>query len=216
MLSASIVLETPEFNTLVIVLLPFAVTKHITDWDEEWKTVSKEIITNIWNEYYKPTISVRNLVTLEEEAEDRDAGEFHDIDNYGTSPATSTLSSGNVLQDYLNEPPVSTCKDPLGHWNLMLDKLDPKSKKIKITGISALACMGLDFLSAPAVPTDVERIFLHGSLTVSKRHHGLSDESIRACTVLNSWGKCAGLLPDDELAEIFSNKARHKRDKVTE
>ncbi|PBK90664.1 hypothetical protein ARMGADRAFT_933555, partial [Armillaria gallica] len=137
------------------------------NWDKEWKTVLKEIITDIWNEYYKPTISVHDLVTLEEEAEDMD---FDDIDDYGTSPATSTPPSGDALQDYLNEPPVSMCKDLLGNWNSMLDKPDPKSKKIKITG---------------TVSTHVKRIFSHGGLMVSKRRHGLSDESIRACTVLN-------------------------------
>ena len=47
---------------------------------------------------------------------------------------------------------------------------------------------------------------------VSKYRHNLSDESIRAGTVLQSWARVDGLLPETKLVKMFQDKSR--RDKV--
>ncbi|TDL21387.1 hypothetical protein BD410DRAFT_724431, partial [Rickenella mellea] len=57
-----------------------------------------------------------------------------------------------------------------------------------------------------ASSTDVERAFSRGGLTVSKRRHSLSDESLRAATVLSSWADVEGLIPEAEIVEHFRDK----------
>ena len=56
--------------------------------------------------------------------------------------------------------------------------------------------------------TDVERAFSGGRLTVSRMWHSLPDESTRASTVLGSWVKIDGLLPEQELLKAFRSQAR--------
>lgn len=73
--------------------------------------------------------------------------------------------------------------------------------------------MAIDFLSAPASSTDVERAFSRGGLTVSKRRHSLSDESTRAATVLSSWASVPGLIPEDEIVAVFRDKTKRSKDK---
>ena len=51
-------------------------------------------------------------------------------------------------------------------------------------------------------------------MTVSKRRHSLNDESTRAATVLSSWAAKLGLVPVEELLELFAEKS--KRTKKTE
>ncbi|KAI0709143.1 hypothetical protein C8Q76DRAFT_599357, partial [Earliella scabrosa] len=54
-----------------------------------------------------------------------------------------------------------------------------------------------------AASVDIERGFSHGGLTVSKRRHNLSDESVRSATVLNAWSKVPGLLPEAMILDMF-------------
>jgi hypothetical protein len=54
----------------------------------------------------------------------------------------------------------------------------------------------------------VERGFSRGGLTVSKLRHGLSDESTRASTVLHAWSQIPGLIPENEIIQVFKNKCR--------
>ncbi len=57
--------------------------------------------------------------------------------------------------------------------------------------------------------TDVERLFSHGGLNVTKRWHTLSTKSTIDHMVLNSWVKCPGLVDEDELTEFFNNKSKY-------
>ena len=50
--------------------------------------------------------------------------------------------------------------------------------------------------------------FLGGGLTVSKLRHALSDESTRACTVLNAWSEIPGLIPEAHIIQVFKDKCR--------
>ncbi|PBK83214.1 hypothetical protein ARMGADRAFT_1038015 [Armillaria gallica] len=59
-----------------------------------------------------------------------------------------------------------------------------------------------------AMSTDVERLFSHSGLNVTKWHHNLSAESTITQTVLNSWIKYPGLVDDDELTKFFNNKSK--------
>jgi len=53
---------------------------------------------------------------------------------------------------------------------------------------------------------DVECSFSRGGLTVSKLQHGLSDESTCASTVLHVWSQVPGLIPENEIIEVFKSK----------
>ncbi|TDL14358.1 hypothetical protein BD410DRAFT_734234, partial [Rickenella mellea] len=57
-----------------------------------------------------------------------------------------------------------------------------------------------------ASSTNVERAFSHGGLTVSKHRHALSDESMRAATVLSSWADVDGLIPEGQIVDHFREK----------
>jgi len=62
-----------------------------------------------------------------------------------------------------------------------------------------------------ATSTDVERAFSRGGLTVSKMCHSLSDESIRAASVLGAWCDLPGAVPRDEIMAVFKEKSRRPK-----
>ena len=71
--------------------------------------------------------------------------------------------------------------------------------------------MALDFLSAPAASTNVERAFSRGGLTVSKHRHNLSEKSVRSATILGSWAQVGGIIPEEEVLEHFKSKNRRTK-----
>ncbi|PBK83817.1 hypothetical protein ARMGADRAFT_944537, partial [Armillaria gallica] len=96
--------------------------------------------------------------------------------------------------------------DPISHWTAKLDQCSPKSKTKKVTPEGALARMALDFLSAPAASMDMECVFSHGGLVVSKHCHNLSAESMHANVILNSWSKLC-IVPRGCLIKVFNDKS---------
>jgi hypothetical protein len=110
------------------------------------------------------------------------------------------------LTAYLASPPDLTVSNPIEYWS-------------KRSG--DLARMGMDICGCPgqslsvrkclsdieiATSTDVERAFSGGRLTVSRMRHSLSSESTRASTVLGSWVKVDGLIPEQELLKAFRDQ----------
>lgn len=59
-----------------------------------------------------------------------------------------------------------------------------------------------------ATSTDIEHLFSHSGLNITKRHYNLSVESTIDQTVLNLWIKHPGLVNDNELTEFFSTKSK--------
>ena len=59
-----------------------------------------------------------------------------------------------------------------------------------------------------ASSTDAERGFSRGRLTVSRLRHSLSDESVRANTVLGSWARIDRLVPEKETIEFLKKKSQ--------
>ena len=60
---------------------------------------------------------------------------------------------------------------------------------------------------------DAEQAFLRGRLTVSRLRHSLSDQTVRASTVLGSWAWHADLVPEDVSVSLLRQKEKGK-DKV--
>ncbi len=52
----------------------------------------------------------------------------------------------------------------------------------------------------------MEQLFSHGGLNITKRWHNLSTELTIDQTVLNSWFKCPGLVPQDLVSAYFNDK----------
>ena len=122
-----------------------------------------------------------------------------------------------MLEDFLNSLPISNVNDPITWWSGIA------------SGGNPLACMALDFLSAPgmfflnfgfcsavllfssAASTDVERAFSRGGLVVTKLRHNLSDESTRAATILHSWSQIPGLIPHSEIIQVFKDKSKRSK-----
>ncbi len=114
--------------------------------------------------------------------------------------------SVDALEEYLGAPCLSEVDDPLQHWNGILMGTKSPEKR-------ALSQMCLDFLSAPAASTDVERAFSRGGLTVSKRRHSLNDESTWAATILSSWAALKGVIPESKVLEVFGAKGKQSKGK---
>ncbi|KAF7799642.1 hypothetical protein EIP86_010882, partial [Pleurotus ostreatoroseus] len=116
---------------------------------------------------------------------------FAEVDRWGQS------TTNDPIGDYLKTDIVA-CDDVIGYWS-------------SLVGRHPLAQMALDFLSAPAASVDIERAFSKGGLTVTKRCHALSDESVCAATILGSWSSVEGLIPEADLIERFKNKNKRMR-----
>ena len=71
--------------------------------------------------------------------------------------------------------------------------------------------MELDFLSVPASSTNMGCAFLRGGLTVSKRRHSLNDESTHTAIVLSSWASIPGLVPEEEILDVFCGKSKRSK-----
>ena len=155
---------------------------------------------------FKLSLSIDSVVTVLQR--------FAAAKKYFTA-LTSKLTPGDAMEEWLASPVISTSIDPITYWSGML------------TAGHQLAQMALDFLSIPGIniflsllkyphlilasSTDVERAFSAGGLTVSKFRHSLSDESIRASSVLGSWFSLDGAIPCNEITQVFKDK--HKRPK---
>lgn len=120
---------------------------------------------------------------------------FAKLDRYGRN------SAEDVLEEWFASPCLGDVDNPIQHWNSILTSSKNPEKR-------ALARMSLDYLSVLTSSTDVEWAFSHGSLTVSKRWHALNDESTRAAIVLSSWAKVTGLVPEEEIIEVFRGKTK--------
>lgn len=66
-----------------------------------------------------------------------------------------------------------------------------------------------DLTPTIAASTDIERAFSYGGLTVSKHRHSLSDESVRAATVLGSWAATTpSSIPEEAILTSFREKSK--------
>lgn len=65
-------------------------------------------------------------------------------------------------------------------------------------------------LVTTAASTDLETGFSHGGLTVSKLRHSLSDQNVRAVTIVSSWLKLGipRVLDEAELLEGLRDKPK--------
>ncbi|THH15827.1 hypothetical protein EUX98_g9402 [Antrodiella citrinella] len=184
-------------------------------WPQDWIDTATDLLRQQWVTYYKPKATELQVVAAAAAQASTSApglassasASAHrinklfaedDFDNTGTT----TTGPMDPLEQYLSTPPMS-CGDPILYWSGMLG--------IPGQPENQFARMALDFLSAPATSTDVERAFSRGSLTVTKRRHALSDESVRAATVLSSWANIPDIIPEAHIVSVFKGKSRRPK-----
>ena len=63
-------------------------------------------------------------------------------------------------------------------------------------------------MALSATSTDVKCAFSSGGLTVSKMRHSLSENSVRATTVVGSWAGFDGAIPLDKIMAVFKEKRK--------
>lgn len=110
-------------------------------------------------------------------------------DEFAELDAPTTSSSRDPFDDFINA--AKSDDECIQYWTMRL----PPPNAINITPLQALARMALDFLSAAATSTDVERLFSHSGLVVAKRRYNLTPNNIRQSTVLGNWLGIDGLVP---------------------
>lgn len=162
-------------------------------WRDDWVDTLVRSARDVWQKTYsklakarpKPTTSVKS------------SSAFSSLD----APVTQTAA--DPFEDFINGSP--TDDDPLAYWTARLAPQDAES----ITPTQALASMALDFHSAPATSTDVERLFSDGGLVVSKRRYHLTAEHICQSVVLGNW-IAVGVVPGRKIATMLKKKKGKK------
>ncbi|SJK96756.1 uncharacterized protein ARMOST_00001 [Armillaria ostoyae] len=116
---------------------------HEQNWEPEWVDRCFEIVREVWNKHYKPTISVIN--SDNQASAKSSSKDLPDLLKKRRRNHTDT----DVLEKYLRDPIIEDLDDPLHYWTSLLDPCDRAGKVSSITPKGALAQMALDFLSAP-------------------------------------------------------------------
>lgn len=165
-------------------------------WKDTWVDTAVSEARRIWNDHYKTTIKL-------------------------PAPESAGGKDTNIDPFYnLDCPVLSTTIDPFDEFIMGTqnddDAVEYWTKRLAvphspiITPQNALARMALDFLSAPATSTDVERLFSHSGIIVAKRRYNLTAESIRESTLLGNWLGIEGLVPEVALARYLDSRRARK------
>ena len=166
------------------------------DWPRAWINMAKDIAQQVYREDY-PSIPTANH-PISPKRPPAPSGDWPSL--LRISKPTSH-GERNELTAFWASPCEPAGTDPLKFWvGVLISR--PESR---------LARMAIDYLSAPASSVEVERAFSRGALTVTHRHHTLSDQSTRNSIVLGAWLKETHLIPKDDLVEFFQMKTQRER-----
>ncbi|KAF5318888.1 hypothetical protein D9611_014723 [Ephemerocybe angulata] len=174
-------------------------------WPEEWILKAKSIGRTIWQTQYRPAppaeAETSTAASQDLSRGDRFKAARERFKAHGAQHGDG-IEASDPYEEWISSPPVMTSSDPITYWTGMLAAGD------------LLAPMALDYLTAPATSTDVERAFSRGGLTVSKLRHSLADKTTKASTVLGSWHEHGGLIPFDDLVAKFKQKRKRGKKKA--
>lgn len=162
-------------------------------WEDLWVDTLVRAARNIWRKsYLKLVKQAAKSIPLT-----KSSSAFSSLD----APVAETTA--DPFEDFINGSP--TDDDPIAYWGARI--ASPDSDSITLT--QALARMALDFFSAPATSTDVERLFSNAGLVVAKRRYNLTAEHIRTSTVLANWIS-VGIVPTDKISSLLKKKMGKK------
>ncbi|KAF5328028.1 hypothetical protein D9758_018770, partial [Tetrapyrgos nigripes] len=191
---------------VTMIIHPLYKLKYFKDsaWEKEWIDIAEKTARDHFEKHYLSGVD-NNVSQPKEKPAPKKNDIFAKMDEYGQD---NTDNEEDVFTVYLREK--TTAEDPISYWTKRLDK-----PNAKCTPQGALAQMGLDFCSAPAASTDVERLFSGGGLLVTDRRHNLSFPTMQAAMCLNSWFD-AGLVPEEEVVKMFNQLSSRRRVKDLE
>ncbi len=169
------------------------------EWEDEWVDTAVSSARKVWKKHYKPL--VKKSAGSSSSSIDVD-------DDFAELDAPVDQGIHDPFEDFIAG--AMSNEDPIAHWSHLAAK--PGSPITTLT--QALAQMALDFLSAPATSTDVERLFSHSGLVVAKRHHNLTAENIRQSTTLGNW-LSVNIVPTDEIAKALNTRYGKKVDNAS-
>lgn len=158
-------------------------------WKVDWVDSLVRSARDIWRKTYLKLIKTTPKPT----GPSKSSSAFLLLD----APITHTAT--DPFEDFINGS--QTDDDPIAYWTARIAPLDA----VSITPTQALARMALDFLSAPATSTDVERLFSKAGLVVAKRRYNLTAEHIRQSTVLANWISL-GIIPNRKISSALKKK----------
>lgn len=173
------------------------------DWEPAWVATATQMARDVWRKYYKPSVTVKAPVPRKPR-NDSDHESDDDFNNVGRKKQP-TGEGQDSFEKYINEA-VDEDFDPkelVNYWTAYL----PSAKSTVITPKNALARMALDFLAAPATSTEVERLFSHGGLVVTKRRHNLTAKSVRERMILQNRFGIEGLVPRKSITKHLNGKS---------
>ncbi|PIL32946.1 hypothetical protein GSI_05064 [Ganoderma sinense ZZ0214-1] len=205
--------ETP-FYRVAILLHPCYKKRYFARarWPHGWVEASLRLIRAEWENHYRNRGDPAN--EEDQTGPQRDGEPSHGAskaresagraarDMLASLTGADELEEEDALEEYLEAPLRTKQTDPLKYWHNAL---------VNGTANPGLAQMALDILSIPATSMDAERAFSRGRLTVSRLRHSLSDQSVRASTVLGSWARYSDLVPEAEAVELLRSKEKGKR-----
>lgn len=162
------------------------------DWPNSWIDDAKKITRTVYDEDYpSPT-------DADQPASPKKPPLSSDWPSLLRKTTTKAIfRERDELATFWASPCEPADADPLQYWHgAIISRPD-----------SRLACMAIDYLSAPASSVDAERAFSRGALTVTHRRHALSDKSTRNSIVFGAWLRDTDLVPRQELIEMFAEKS---------
>lgn len=178
-------------------------------WEPFWIKSALDGARKVWTKYYVPTITT----TKAKKPVDNDTGDPTpdvDEDPFAVLDRRGPLKDGrDAFEKYILAPVDEDIEDVISYWTAHL----PAKGNKTITSKNALARMALDFLSAPATSTDVERLFSRAGLVVTKRRHNLKADSIRHSTILQNWFAVPDLVPRKAIAKKINDRIASRKRK---
>lgn len=197
------------------------------DWETSWIEDAISLVTTEWELHYKPKLAPPPAVPSEKVCVYHKClflvslltyscarGQIHSPQRASSdwqrlkirSLCTCPVRPSTILRilwptGMLSSMPLASLsprKVPLHKWLLIL-----LAVRVCYIDISFLDDLLICYLATSA---DVERMFSHAGLTLTKHRNSLSDTSVRASVILGNWFK-AGLVPVEDLVKIFNDKA---------
>jgi hypothetical protein len=166
------------------------------DWPKDWVDKVKHITCKVYKGDY-PSIAAADLPALLR----RPLAPSSDWQSLlRTSLSAPPQQEHDELTAFWASPCEPAGTDPLTFWcGVLIGQPE-----------SCLARMAINYLSTPASSVEVECAFSRGALTVTHRHHVLSDQSTHNSIVLGAWLKDTNLILKEDLVEFFENKTHQE------
>ena len=140
------------------------------EWEDEWIEEALERFRSAYACYRSPPAS---------SADERAPAEWDDMDLLTSGFGRRRTAKPDELEAYLAAPVAGRDTKTLQWW------------KANAASYPCLAAMALDYLAIPATGAPVERVFSGGADLVRPKRGSLSENSVRECMCLKSWGKLA-------------------------